>query len=383
MKKLLSLLLSLGLLLTLCVTASAELTLEELTAMLAVTPDTEGKTADELYALGRQYETGDGVTQWYAMAKACYEAAEAAGSADATAALAALQQMKENVLANSPDGQGEVFDFYRTGVTASQAGDYDKTYAVYYDDAFFFCDPLLRGIGGLGDLLRDGTGVEQDVSKAIAIYEFNARVLGKGNGYTSLGLLYNAPDGTYEGVAHSEEQALNCFLLSWQGEGLSETDFKGPRYAGVLYDSGYTLDDGTAVAPDCVKAEEAFLIAAAGNGRTFDGTACVYLGQYYEEGREGVAADMEKAVTYYAMALSDRNVHGTMLGIPQAALVLGRCYENGQGVEADAAAAIQYYTLARDFAQENLDLVNAAGNNEAMIALRQEAADALARLGAE
>lgn len=137
------------------------------------------------------------------------------------------------------------------------------------------------------------------------------------------------------------------------------------------------------VAPDYVKAEEAFLIAAAGNGRTFDGTACVYLGQYYEEGREGVAADMEKAVTYYVMALSDKNVHGTMPGIPQAALVLGRCYENGQGVEADTAAAIQYYTLARDFAQENLALVNAAGNAESMIALQQEAIAALARLEAE
>lgn len=227
-EKLLSLILTLSLLLSLCVTASAELTLEELTAMLALPLDTEGKTADELYALGQQYETGDGVTQWYAMAKACYEAAEAAGNADVTAALAALQQKKEDVLANSPDGQGEVFDFYRTGVTASQSGDYAKTYAVYYDDAFFFEDPLLRGIGGLGDLLRDGTGVDKDVSKAVTVYVFNAQVLGKGNGYTSLGLLDNAAEGTCEGITHSEEQAMNCFLLSWQSEGLSETDFKGP-----------------------------------------------------------------------------------------------------------------------------------------------------------
>ena len=55
---------------------------------------------------------------------------------------------------NSPDAQGEVFDFFLSGVSAGQAGNYDQAYATFYDDAFFFEDPLLRGIGSLGDLLR-------------------------------------------------------------------------------------------------------------------------------------------------------------------------------------------------------------------------------------
>jgi len=380
MKKLISLILFLAMLLSVSAATSAEVSLEELMDMFAITVDTEGMTADELFVLGQQYENGEGVVQWYAMAKAYYEAAMAAGSTEAPAAIDALNAFRQSVLSNSPNGQGEVFDFYRTGITASQSGDYAKTYAVYYDDAFFFEDPVLRGIGGLGDLLRDGKGVEKDINKAVTIYEFNAKVLGKGNGYTSLGLLYSAAEGTYEEITHSDEQAMHYFLLSWQGENLSETDFKGPRYAGVLYDSGYALDDGSSIAPDYGKAEEAFLIAAAGNGRTFDGTACVYLGQYYEEGREGVTPDMTKAVTYYELALSDKNVHGTMLGIPKAALVLGRCYENGEGVEANAETAVCYYTLGRDYAQENLDLVNAAGNDEAMAALQQEAIEALTRL---
>ena len=383
MKKLLSLFLALTLMLAACAVASAEaLTMDELKAMFALTVDTEGKTADELYAQGKAYETGDGVTQWYAMARAYYEAAEAAGSTEATQALADLEAYKEQVMANSPDNQGDVFDFYRTGMVASQQGDYETAYCVYYDDSFFFEESLYRGIGGLGDLLRDGNGVDKDLEKAIAIYQFNAETLGKGNGYTSLGLLYSADDGTYEGITHSDETAMDYFLKSFQAEGNTENDFKGPRYAGVLLDSGYTLDDGTEVPADYPTAEQYFLIAAAGNGRTFDGTACVYLGQYYEEGREGVDQDMEKAVTYYTMALSDKNVHGTMLGIPKAALVLGRCYENGTGVEADTETAIQYYTLARDYAQENLDLVNAAGNDESMVALQQEAVEALERLGA-
>ena len=382
MKKALALLLAISLVLSLCVTASAEMTMEDLKEMFALSVETEGKTADELYALGQAYETGDGVTQWYAMAKEYYTAAEAAGSSEAAEALEALEAYRQSVLDNSPDMQGEVFDFYRTGMVAGQGGDYDTAYCVYYDDSFFFEESLYRGIGGLGDLLRDGKGVEKDLDKAIAIYEFNAVTLGKGNGYTSLGLLYGAEDGTYDGIVHSDETAMDYYLKSFQAESNTENDFKGPRYAGVLLDTGYTKDDGTEVAPDYAKAEEYFLIAAAGNGRTFDGTACVYLGQYYEEGREGVEQDMEKAVTYYEMALSDKNVHGTMLGIPKAALVLGRCYENGTGVEANAETAVQYYTLARDYAQENLDLVDAAGNDEDMAALQEEAVEALVRLGA-
>ena len=134
------------------------------------------------------------------MSMAYYEAAVNAGNEDAVAAVEGLNADKETMMDNSPDGQGDIFAFFRTGVTAGQAGEYEKAYAIFYDDAFFFEDPLYRGIGSLGDLLRDGTGVEQDVEKAVTIYEFNAKVLGKGNGYTSLGLLYEAETGTYPGI---------------------------------------------------------------------------------------------------------------------------------------------------------------------------------------
>ena len=220
------------------------LTLEELKESLALKIDTSDLSSEELMEKGLQYENGEGVVQWYAMAKAYYEAAKETGNEEAETALERLDGVKKEMLDNSPDGQGDVFEFFRTGVTAGQGGDYEKAYAVSYDDAFFFEDPLYRGIGNLGDLLRDGNGVEQDIEKAVSIYEFNAEVLGKGNGYTSLGLLYSAEDGTYPGIEHSTDKAMEYFLKSYQDESLEETDFKGPRYAADLFDEGYDHDDG-------------------------------------------------------------------------------------------------------------------------------------------
>lgn len=351
-------------------TICAQTTLEGLKESFALTVETEGLSAGELYAKGRQYETGSGVVTWYSMAMAYYEAAAKAGSTEAVSAIAGLQAYKEQVMENSPDGQGEIFTFFRTGVTAGQAGEYEKAYAIYYDDAFFFEDPLYRGIGSLGDLLRDGTGVEQDVEKAVSIYGFNAEVLGKGNGYTSLGLLYEAESGTYPGIVHSNDKALAYFLLSYKDGALKETDFKGPRYAADFFDAGYYHDNGSYEAPDYKKAEEGYLIASEGNGRTFDGTACYKLGTYYEEGRDGIKQDDAKAVTYYLKAVSDPNTHATMLGIPQTYLALGRFSEK---------SAVSYYTQALEAAQENLELVNAAGN-EAAQEVYGEAAAALGRL---
>ena len=356
-----------------------EMTWDDLKESFALTVEIEGLSAEELYTKGQQYENGDSVVQWYAMALAYYDVAEASGNIDAATAIEGLNTHKENIMSNSPDGQGAIFDFFRTGVAAGQAGDYEKAYAVYYDDAFFFEDPVYRGIGSLGDLLRDGTGVEQDIDKAITIYEFNAKVLGKGNGYTSLGLLYMAETGTYPGINQSNDKAIEYFLISYQGYDLEETDFKGARYVGDYFDAGYYHDDGTYESPNYVKAEECYIIASEGNGRTFDGTACYKLGTYYEEGRDGITQDYAKAAEYYLKAISDPNVHATMLGIPQTYLALGRFYENGLGVEKNLETAVSYYTMALEAAQENLDLENAAGNEDAQN-VYDEAAAALDRL---
>lgn len=79
------------------------------------------------------------------------------------------------------DGQGEIFTFYRKGVSAGQAGDFEKAWAICYDTAFFFDDS--KGLESLADFLRDGLGVEQDIQKAMAVYTYTATVLKAGNGW--------------------------------------------------------------------------------------------------------------------------------------------------------------------------------------------------------
>ena len=361
----------------------------------SVAAEIQGKTSAQILSLGKAYETGNGVTLWYAKAMALYEAARDAaadGSKDkenAQAAIDALEAFKNEK--NAEGVQGFVFTYYREGVTASQSNDYAKTYCVYYDDAFFFEEEENRGIGGLGDLLRDGVDgvVNQDIPTAIAVYQYCAETLGKGNGYTSLGLLYSAKDGTYPGIKHSDEKAMNYFLKSFDTNYCSSTDFKGPRYAGNLYDSGYYLDNGAYVAPDYAKAEACYLVAVAGNERTFDGTAAVYLGQYYETGKTDaqgkvvVEQNMEKAFTYFTKALSDRNVHSTMIGIPHAIITLAHCYEDGNGTAVDLDKAKEYYEKAITAAQENLDLVNTASEDAEMLEIKADAEAGLARLASE
>lgn len=356
-----------------------DVTLDEIEADLAPTVDTDGLSADELLAKGKQYETGDGVVQWYAMAKAYYQAAADAGSSEAQDALDSLASFRDEVLAESESMQGKVFELYRAGVTAGQGGDYETAWASAYDDVFFFNDTENRGLGSMADLLLAGRGVTQDVPEAMKLYTYMASI-GKGNGYTALGLVYKADEGTYPGIEHSDEKAMEYFLDSCQADGLVETDFKGPRYAGDLYDSGYTLDDGTQVEPDYAKAAECYQVAADGNGRTFDGTSCYKLAVYCEEGRDGIDQDYKKAAQYYEKAVSDPNTHATMLGIPQTYLSLGRFYEQGLGVEKNLETARSYYQKALEAAQENLDLVDAAGSQDAQ-AVYDEASEALARLG--
>ena len=132
--------------------------------------------------------------------------------------------------------------------------------------------------------------------------------------------------------------------------------------------------------PNHTLAEEYYLIAVAGNGRTFDGTAAYKLGTYYEYGREGIAQDYSKAVYYYEKALSDSNVHSTMLGIPDTYLALGRFYENGLGVAIDIEKALSYYYQVQTAAQVNLDLGGNVAGYEAALKVYQEATEAIQRL---
>ena len=273
--------------------------------------------------------------------------------------------------------QEAVFAYYRSGVTAAQGGDFVKAYGIFYNDVFVLGDD--KGIENLAELVLNGSGITQDVQKAMAVYEFIAKEKKAGRGYSSLGKIYEAKTGTYPGITQSFDTALDYFKKSYQDKDIKSADFKGPRYVADYYDSGYTHDDGTVQKPDYKKAEEAYLLAAKGNGRTFDGTSCYKLGTYYEEGREGVAKDPEKAFVFYTKAVSDPNTHSTMLGIPQSYLSLARLYESGNGTQKDMAKAKEFYEKALTAANETLALEFAAGK-EAAVPVQKEAQAALERI---
>nr|MCR5763347.1 sel1 repeat family protein [Treponema sp.] len=327
---------------------------EELAEIFKLQFHSENLAEEELFSLGEKYENGEGVVQFYSMALLCYQKAKEAGSSDAENALAKLEAKKAEVLANSPDGQGELFNFYRSGITAGQGGNFEQSYAVMYDTAFFFGDN--KGLEGLASQLLKGKGVEQDVDKAISVFEYLAEIEGSGKAWSALAQIYEAEDGTYPGVKQSMDKAIEYFYSSYQKENLKSPDFKGPRYIADYFDAGFTHDDGRWQEPDYVKAEDAYLLAANSSGKNFDGTACYKLALYYEEGRTGIAQNYEKAALYYQKAVSDSNTHSTMLGIPQTYYALGRFYENGLGLEKDVTKAKEYYQKALDAANETLAL---------------------------
>lgn len=364
-------------------------TWDELADTFALNVETEGLSADELLAKGKAYEQGNGVPQWYSMAMAYYEAARDAGSTEAGEAIETLNAFKAEVQAEGD--QGRMFTFFRNAVTETQKvdTDYQKVYAIYYDDSFFFQDPENRGLLAMGDLLLNGNGVEQDIQKAMKVYQYCAKVLHKGNAYTSLGLVYDTSQPQVEGYAKSDETALAYYLLSGEGDGADgfEPDFKGPRRAADILDRGYTKDDGTVVAPDYLKAEQYYLLATTVSKRSVDVTAYYKLGTYYEEGRYDVdgnvivAQDYAKAAECYLKVVNDKSVHATQLGVPQTYLSLARFYENGTGVEQDLATAKDYYVKARDAALANMTNSELAGYDAAK-AVYDEATAALERLNA-
>ena len=73
------------------------------------------------------------------------------------------------------------------------------------------------------------------------------------------------------------------------------------------------------------------------------------LGRCYQNG-EGVEKDLKKAVQYYTLAANQEHAN--------ARCNLGRCYQNGKGVEKDLQKAVEYYTLAAN--QEDAETQNRA-----------------------
>ena len=190
-----------------------------------------------------------------------------------------------------------------------------------------------RGAEMLATAYLNGEGVEQSYTKAME-WNFRAVNMGSGRGWANVGQMYEKG----QGVAQSYEKAVMFYTLSMD-EKLSNPDFKGPRYAGVLYEKGFTNNAGEFV-QDMEKAAACYLIAADHG----DVTACAYIGRFYQEGT-GVERNYELAARYYLAAVGEGRA---VPGVAEASYGLGYLYENGLGVERNTEEAIARYQFAAD-----------------------------------
>lgn len=201
-----------------------------------------------------------------------------------------------------------------------------------------------RGAEMLASAYQNGDGVEQSYTKAME-WNFRAVNMGSGRGWANVGQMYE--NGL--GVEKSAEKAVIFYTLSMD-EKLANPDFKGPRYAGVLYENGFTNDAGEFV-QDYEKAAACYQIAADHG----DVTGNAYIGKCYQEGL-GVEQNYELAAQYYVTAIGEGNI---VPGVAEASYGLGYLLENGLGVEQNVEEAIARYQLAADngieAAQEALD----------------------------
>ena len=235
----------------------------------------------------------------------------------ACASLAAAEEVDLNAL-------------FQEARQASMNGDAEKANELF-EQLYTLGDP--RGAEMLASAYQNGEGAEQSYAKAME-WNFRAVNMGSGRGWANVGQMYEKG----QGVEQSFEKAVMFYTLSMDSA-LANPDFKGPRYAGVLYENGFTNDAGETV-QDLEKAAEYYLIAADHG----DATACSSIGKFYQEGI-GVEQNYELAAKYYLAAMGEGRV---VPGVAEASFGLGYLYENGLGVEQNMEEAIARYQLAAD-----------------------------------
>ena len=226
---------------------------------------------------------------------------------------------------------------------ASQNKDYEKANELFLQ-LYEAGDP--RGAEMLAGSYQRGQGVEKNIEEAIKWNLIAAEEFGGGRGYTNIGQMYEAG----EGVEQSCEKAIEYYDLSMSSS-LQNPDFKGARYAGVLYENGFVNDAGETI-QDYAKAAAYYQIAAD-NG---DVTGNAYLGRAYDLGL-GVEENKELAVKYYSVAAQSGNV----TGVAEAVYALAHLAEEGNGTEQNLAWATELYEKALSYgieaAQEDLDRI--------------------------
>lgn len=202
---------------------------------------------------------------------------------------------------------------------------------------------------------EDGESLPADYDKA-AEYFVMAGELGDGFAFFDAGELYE------QGKIGDEPDFSTAWDLYVEAAGTTSPNCKGVRNIGQWYEEGNDYVD------------QNYRKAAAFYNWAIlldDASSCYYLGNLYLQGYLSADGEpnYEQAAHFFQMA-ADKNNDGAT-GVAKAIYELGVLTENGDGVEADAEAALALYQRAVDAGEEKL------GD------LYDEAADALDRLSNE
>ena len=385
------------------VTVKENMTLDEVVdryfSSLLELGDTDSMTVEELIAAGDSYfliphsiegsdeeiieaakarEFTDRIA-FYAKAEAYYNAALARdpGNDDAAARLEELNAYRALIQRLDPDGQGICFTWFSNRNSLSP----EQMNAFAYDDVFFFSEPQYRGMDTLISMVGDGETIE-GMDQRIAVYRFNAIYLGKGGAYTEISR-YFIDKAEYPNYPQSMDIGIDYLKWSFDPEVVFTTDFKGPRYLGDYYTSGWTNDNGQAVDPDYSAAAACYNVALSNKG-AFDLTACIKMAFWNYEG-EYVGKNETLAFTYLVYGFYQScNLHATQTNIPDGLLILARLLKEGVGsdVEPNAELARTFYTYAYRAAEATIGK-NDEVEDEDMIAVMDAASAELAEMGAE
>ena len=208
-----------------------------------------------------------------------------------------------------------------------------------------------EGTCALGYFYLTGTGVEQDLEKAQALFS-EAIAGGSVNAYvgqarvmlSQLSLDFDTP--STEDLTEEEEPDEEDEELAEQLTTIYENIHKA-AVAGDLdgaYYLGYCYEKGIGVLVDYKKAFDFYTRAAKSESTALEDKSAkdmanTALGLLYMKG-EGVEADTDSAIEYFKAA-SDN-------GYPKADYYLGQIYENGLGVDKDYEEAMEYYLKAAE-----------------------------------
>lgn len=383
------------------VTVRENMTLDEVVdryfSSLLELGDTDAMTAAELIAAGNAYfviphstegsdeeiieaakaRQFDGQVVFYAKAEAYYNAALAKEpeNAEAAARLEELNAYRELIRRLDPDGQGICFTWFSNRNSLSP----EQMNAFAYDDVFFFGEPQYRGMDTLIALVGDGETVE-GIDQRIAVYRFNAIYLGKGGAYTEISRFY-IDKAEYPNYPQSMDIGIDYLKWSFDSEVVFTTDFKGPRYLGDYYSTGWVNDNGQTVEPDYTAAVACYNVALSNKG-AFDLTACMKMAFWNYEG-EFVERNDTLAFTYLVYGLyQGSNLHATQTNMPDGLLMMGRLFENGvdSDVEPDAQMARTFYTYAYKAAEATLGKNDEVSDDE-LLAVMADASAALEAMG--